>query len=90
MRTKTGMPRFSRVLTASKRSVEDGACGSISLAKSSLSAVIVTATIAGVLPSKSVSLVTSVDLVTIWIRHLLSESIWRHFRVKPNSWSIGG
>ena len=90
MRTETGIPFEVNASTVFKRSVAAGALGSISLAVASSSVVIVTATVLRTLPKRSVSRVTRVDLVIIWIRQSLCERISKHFRVKPASASRRG
>jgi len=90
IRTNAGMPLRVSASIVFRRSVEDGALGSISFAVASSSVVIVTATVQGTLPKKSVSRVTRVDLVIIWIRQSHCERISKHFRVKPASASMHG
>ena len=83
MRTVVGMPFSVRVSTAFSRSVGSGAFGSMSLAMSSLSVVIVMETIEGTLFRRSVSLATRLDFVIICILQSCLDRISRHFRVKP-------
>ena len=90
MRTATAMPLFANVSTVFKRSAGVGAFGSIILAMSPLSVVIVMATVACVSLRISVSLVTIVLLVMTWIRQLLLARIFRHSRVSPAWFSICG
>jgi len=81
----TGISLLTSVSIASKRFKGEGALGSISLATFSSSVVIVNATVQGILANMSLSRVTRLDLVIIWILQSLLESIWRHLRVKPSS-----
>jgi len=90
MRTDAGMPLRVSASIVFRRSVEDGALGSISFAVASSSVVIVTAMVEGILLRRSVSRVTRVDLVIIWIRQSCRERISKHFRVKPASASMRG
>jgi hypothetical protein len=83
IRTETGTPALIRSCAALSLCVGDGAYGSRTLAKSSLSVVIVKATVEGTLLSKSSSLATMLLLVIIWILQLLSAKISRQPRVKP-------
>jgi len=90
MRTETGILLLIRVSTVFKRSVGDGACGSISFAVLSSSVVMVKATAEGTLRKRSISRWTSVDFVIIWIRQSLWESTAKHIRVKSASASMRG
>ena len=90
MRTETAMPLLMSASTAFRRFSGEGAFGSIRLAISGFSVVIVMATVDGTLQSKSASRVTRSDFVRIWIRQLLRERILRLSRVKPVSASMLG
>lgn len=90
MRTDTGMPVLIKSCAALSRWEGEGANGSISFAKLSSSVVIVNATVAGTLQSRSSSRVTRLLLVMIWILQLLSTRISRHRRVKPVEASARG
>ena len=68
----------------------EGAKGSRILARLSSSVVIVKATVAGTLQSKSSSRATRLLLVMIWILQLLSTKISRHRRVNPTDASARG
>ena len=65
MRTDTGMPLLVSVSSVFKRSVEEGAFGSISFAVLLSSVVMVKATAQGTLLRRSVSRVTRADFVII-------------------------
>ena len=90
MRTAVGMAFSIRILAAFKRSVDGGAFGSISFAILSSSVVTVKDTIEGIFLRRSMSLVTRLDLVTIWILQFFVDRISRHFRIKPVSASRRG
>ena len=65
-------------------------CGSMILAKNSSSVVMVNATVAGTLQSRSSSRATRLLLVMIWILQLLSAKISRHRRVRHSDASVRG
>ena len=73
-----------------KRFEGGGAWGSMSFARALSSVVIVTETIDGTFVRRSMSRVTRVDFVIIWILQLLQDRISRHFRVNPVSASTFG
>lgn len=81
IRTETGTPALMRSCAALIRWDGVGACGSMILAKNSLSVVIVNATVAGTLHSRSSSRATRLLLVIIWILQLLPAKISRQRRV---------
>src|SRR5665647_1602659 len=84
IRTETGMPALIRSCAALKRWEGEGAKGSRILARSSLSVVMVNATVDGTLTSKSSSRVTRLLLVMICILQLFSTRISRQRLVKPS------
>ena len=90
MRTDTGTPLLVSVSTVFKRSAGEGACGSSSFAVFSSSVVMVNATVQGILLNMSVSRLTRVDFVIIWIWQSCCDRTARHFRVKPASASMRG
>lgn len=81
MRIVTGMPLSMSVFAALRRLDGGGACGSMSLAVSSLSVVTVMETIEGFLASRSISRVTRSDFVIICNLHSCRVKTWRHCRV---------
>ena len=90
IRTETGIPALVRSWAALMRLEDEGAYGSITFARASSSVVIVNATVAGTLLSKSSSLETMLLLVIICILQLLFERISRQRRVKPSDASAQG
>ena len=90
IRTETGMPALIKSCAALRRWNGGGANGSMIFAMLSSSVVMVNATIAGTLLSRSISLVTRLLFVMIWILHLLFAKISRHRLVKPAEPSAQG
>jgi len=82
IRTDVGIPCLMRVSAVFSRSDGGGELGSMRCAILSSSVVIVSETMEGVFLSKSMSLITSVDFVIIWIRQSALESVCRHFLVR--------
>src|SRR4030042_6736475 len=90
IRTETGTPDLIRSWAVLMRWAGVGACGSMILAKNSLSVVMVNATVAGNLPSRSSSRATRLLLVMIWILQLLLAKISRQRRVWHSDASARG
>jgi hypothetical protein len=90
MRTDTGTPAFSRSWAALIRSDGAGAFGSIISAIMSLSVVMVKATVAGTLQSRSSSRATRLLLVIIWILQLHPAKTSRYRLVRHWEASIRG
>lgn len=82
MRTDVGIPFSVSMRAAFRRSDGGGALGSMSLASASSSVVIVIETVEAVFLRMSMSLVTRVDLVIIWILQLHVDMISKHWRVR--------
>ena len=78
MRMVTGMPESRSVLAALRRLDGGDACGSMSLAVSSLSVVTVMETIEGILASRSMSRTTRSDFVIICNLQSCWVKTWRH------------
>lgn len=83
MRAVVGTFLSVRVLSAFSRCVGGGAFGSMSLAMSSLSVVMVMETVEGTLFRRSVSLMTRLDFVIICSLQSCLDRISRHSLVKP-------
>ena len=90
MRTETGTLALIRSCAALSRWDGDGALGSSIFAKLSSSVVIVNATVAATLLSRSSSLATMLLLVMIWILQLFPAKISRQRLVKPSDASAVG
>lgn len=88
--TQTGMSFWVSVCIACSLCMGVGAFGSSCLASWALSVVMVRVTAELVSCRTSVSRVTRFDFVMIWILQLCWDRIFRHFRVKPVSFSIVG
>lgn len=90
MRTETGTPALIRSCAALMRWDGEGANGSRTLARLSSSVVMVKATVAGTLHSKSSSRLTRLLLVMIWILQLLSAKTSKQRLVRVSEASTRG